>query len=520
MEKIKRFVDIYIPVETCNLRCEYCYVTKNRKFNSKIMPLAHSISEIKQAFSKEKLGGTCLINMCAGGETLLPDYMTDVIKVILENGHYLMIVTNGTVKKRFEELIKLDEKLKKRLFFKFSFQYLELKRLNMMKIFFDNVKLAHSAGCSITVEVAASDSAIPYIDDIKEVCMENVKALPHVTLLRDVATDNFSLLSNYKMDKLKEIWGSFHSELFDFRSKIWEIKRKEFCYAGVWSICVDLQSGNIKKCFDEKSIGNIYNDKQIKFEPVGKHCKAPYCFAGHAFIALGTVPEIDIGSFDSLRDRPQAKWLYPEIKNIMKQKLKNNNEEYSNFQKFGMELKLKNRIAKVKLSPKKISYNTVKNIKSSAAPYASIIDVRQDLNTKYKKIPKQLEWIVNYQKERDKVLDGDQIVIIANGDKHKKAQGNEIWIVGALVDNNWYNASEIFDNGWLDQGLCKVWRSYDLPKEISNTITGKIPKGKDIYLIFERNKWRGNTTIKFKGKSKTVNLYTNKDDELLFAKIR
>ena len=56
---------------------------------------------MRKALSKERLGGICLINFCGGGETLLPPEIVKYIRVLLEEGHYIMIVTNATVSKRF-----------------------------------------------------------------------------------------------------------------------------------------------------------------------------------------------------------------------------------------------------------------------------------------------------------------------------------------------------------------------------------------------------------------------------------
>ena len=49
----------------------------------------------------------------------------------------------------------------------FSFHFLELKRLNKMNIFFENVNKVKSAGCSILVQLNLCDEYIPYIDEIK-----------------------------------------------------------------------------------------------------------------------------------------------------------------------------------------------------------------------------------------------------------------------------------------------------------------------------------------------------------------
>lgn len=377
MDKLKRFIDIFIPTETCNLRCNYCYITQNRKFNGKLFEFDHSIEELKKAFSAERLGGVCLINFCAGGETLLTPIMTDIIRALLECGHYLMIVTNGTVSKRFDELSKLPKDLKNKLFIKFSFHYLELKKSNLLDVFVKNVKLMKDNGISFTVELAASDDYIPYQDEIIELCENQFNGKPHITILRDDRKTGLDLLSKFNMTELTDKWKKFDSQLFEFRKKIWQVRRKEFCYAGDWSFCVDLKTGNITKCFGDKSIGNIFEyDKPIKFECVGTNCKYPYCYAGHAFLALGVIPELDIGNFDELRDRNLAKWLSPEMKNMMHQKLKDNNKELSSLKKIIINKKVKNKTRK---QFKNYNYKLIKNLKNDMAPFVDIIEARQEL---------------------------------------------------------------------------------------------------------------------------------------------
>ena len=49
MDKLKRFIDIFVPTETCNLRCSYCYITQNRKFNGKLFEFDHTIDDIKKS---------------------------------------------------------------------------------------------------------------------------------------------------------------------------------------------------------------------------------------------------------------------------------------------------------------------------------------------------------------------------------------------------------------------------------------------------------------------------------------
>lgn len=69
---MKRFVNIYVPVTTCNLKCEYCYITQSGLWKNKVPEFKYSSTTIQQALSKERLGGICHINICGGGETLIP----------------------------------------------------------------------------------------------------------------------------------------------------------------------------------------------------------------------------------------------------------------------------------------------------------------------------------------------------------------------------------------------------------------------------------------------------------------
>lgn len=57
MDKIVKFIDCYIATETCNLRCKYCYITQQRKFNNRLAEFTHTPEEIRKALSKKRFGG-------------------------------------------------------------------------------------------------------------------------------------------------------------------------------------------------------------------------------------------------------------------------------------------------------------------------------------------------------------------------------------------------------------------------------------------------------------------------------
>ena len=348
MDNIKKFIDCYIPTETCNLRCHYCYITQQRKFNNKLASFSKSKETIRKALSKERWGGTCLINICAGGETLLSDEVLPIVKELLEEGHYVMIVTNGTMTKRFKEIAQWPKELNCRLLFKFSFHFLELERLNWFDMYFSNVKMMREAGASVTVEITPSDELIPRIPDVQKTCQEYLGAMCHVTIARDDRTNGIDILSNLDFDEYTKIWGVFKSDMFDFKKSIFYQHRDEFCYAGEWSVFLNLETGDMKQCYGGKHLDNIYSniDEPLYCEAVNHRCPLAHCYNGHAFLTLGVIPELDTITFAETRNRvceDGSEWLTSEMKAFISGKLKENNKEYSLFQKYRLRRKNDNK---------------------------------------------------------------------------------------------------------------------------------------------------------------------------------
>ncbi|MDD3139938.1 MAG: radical SAM protein [Lachnospiraceae bacterium] len=342
MDKMKRFLECYVPIRACNMRCKYCYVTQNKWWDAQTEKFDFK-DKIKDSFSQERLGGVCMINMCATGETLLNREVIDILKQFLENGHYVMLVTNGTLTERFQECCNFQEEYRKRLFFKISFHYLELKRIRKLDVFFSNIRMIQNAGISFTVELTPDDSYIPYINEIKQVCLENLGVLCHVTVCRDECKKGFPLLSDLTRKEFVNTWKTFNSELFRFKESIFEQKRKEFCYAGQWGLVVDLKSGNYQQCYKGKKLGNIYDlSKQIHFLAEGHHCREGHCFNGHAFLGFGLIPELNTPYYAEQRNRildNGTQWLSPEMESFMRCKLENNNVKLNGFQKVVTDIK-------------------------------------------------------------------------------------------------------------------------------------------------------------------------------------
>lgn len=355
MDSIKRFIDCYVPVTGCTLRCHYCYITQHRLFDAKLPKFKYTPEHVRKALSRERLGGTCLINLCGGGETLLPPEVPAYAKALLEEGHYVMIVTNATVDKRFDEIAAFPPKLTKRLFFKFSYHYMELKKRNLLDRFFSNIRKVRDAGCSFTLEATPSDELIPYINEMKQAAIDNVGAINHITVGRDERDPvRLPILTSMSKDEYKRTWESFNSSFFDYKMSIFEIKRKEFCYAGDWSFYLNLATGIMTQCYCSYYSQNIFEDpkKPIRFKAIGNNCNQHHCYNGHAFLVLGNIPELKAPTYGEIRNRTCAdgsEWLKPEMKHFMSTRLYQSNKEYSPFEKFLTNTSIKGIIIKDKI---------------------------------------------------------------------------------------------------------------------------------------------------------------------------
>lgn len=323
---IKRLIHCQVPVSDCNFRCEYCYIRQkgenpHREF--KISP-----KQIAQALSAERLGGTCLMNLCGHGETLLPTEIVELTRLFLEQGHFVSFVTNGTPTNRIKELISLPHP--ERLLFRFSFHYFELLRTNTMEVFFKNIELIRKAGGSFTIEITPNDELEPHIDDIRKICFDKVGALPHLTLCRNDVDPKLPILSAHSASEYQNTWGTFDSALFDFKMELYQKKRNEFCHAGNWFIPVDLDNGDYFQCFGSPKIGNIFENMNspIAFTSIGKFCSRPYCFNGHVTLVFGIIPELQAPNFTETRNRKcldGSEWFTPEMNEFLSGRLYDSN---------------------------------------------------------------------------------------------------------------------------------------------------------------------------------------------------
>lgn len=339
MDKIKKQIECYVPITSCTLRCHYCYITHQRLFDNKLPELTHSPEFIREHLTQKRLGGPCSINMCGGGETLLMPIILQYARALAEEGHYVSIVTNATVSKRFDELLEFPKEVTSHIFFKFSYHYMELKKRGLLDKFFENIQKARRAGCSFTLEITPSDELIPYIDELKELAIEKVGAIPHCTIARDERDpQKLPILTNMSDEEYVKTWSTFDSELFRFKKSIFNVPQKDFCYAGKWSFFFDLLSGDARPCYNSHIHKNLYEDESpIDFPPVGCSCSEYHCYNGHAFLTWGLVPSLKTPTYAEMRNRiceDGSEWLQPELKAFFSSKLKESNREYMPIEKY------------------------------------------------------------------------------------------------------------------------------------------------------------------------------------------
>lgn len=325
---IKKYILCNVPYNDCNLRCPYCYIGQTIGY-TKLKLIKHSPKYIRAALSQKRLGGAAIITLCGRGETLLDASVPDIIKELTEEGHFVTIVTNGTITSAFDKILNLPID-KKTLFFKFSLHYMELKRLNLLDVYAQNVRKVWTQGCSITLELVSSDDLVDYIDEIKEWSMKNFGAWPHLTIARDDRQKTFTLLTEMSINEFEKTWKCFDSKMFDFKIETLNMKRFKNCMAGDWSFVVSLDTGKINKCTGNPYISNIYEDifSDIYLEKVGDKCCLPYCYNCHAYMALGISNEIEAPTYFEVRDRVTDKgehWVNDTVRNVFTQKLYINN---------------------------------------------------------------------------------------------------------------------------------------------------------------------------------------------------
>lgn len=320
-------------ISACNLRCSYCYVANH---SSNILDIPYTDEEIRRAFKKERLGGSCLINVCSDGEPLIHPRIIDIIKIFLDEGHYVMIVTNGTIGKQIQRLLEMPGS--ERIFFKVSFHYEELKKRNLLNLFFDNMRKIKKSDASFTIEYTTTDDFFVGtnrldIDEFKKLCYENLDGVyPHINIPREDRGKKRGVFSRYTFNNYLKKWEEIgiESAFFDFKKQIFGKKYKDYCYAGERSLWISMEDGMPHQCYHTPPIQNFMEDinKPVKWLAVGNNCSESYCYSAHFFMTLGIAPFPDDLCYkpthDEIRNRlclDESEWIKEEWKKILQKRI-------------------------------------------------------------------------------------------------------------------------------------------------------------------------------------------------------
>ena len=284
---IKKFVGLSFPFHVCNLKCSYCYIGNH---NGSLNDIKWSDEEIRRAFSRKRIG-VSFINICSDGETLIHERMPKIVKMMLEEGHYVMILTNGILAKRIEECLSFDKELLRRLFFKISFHYEELYSKNLLEVEFDNIRKIKESPCSLTVEYITTDMTLEQIEELKSLCISKLGVLPQINMPRDERKHNLGVVSKLSWKNYVNKWNNnISSEFFKFRQQFFGRRYKEFCYTGMRQLWVDMETGNSRQCYHTPVIQNFMTCKKIICPAVGYTCPEAHCYVAHSHMTLGIVP--------------------------------------------------------------------------------------------------------------------------------------------------------------------------------------------------------------------------------------
>lgn len=335
MDKIKCFFECLVPVTACNLKCEYCYVIQEKRNTGEITSLKYSPEQMKKIFSQRNIGGVAFFSLCGAGETFFHPELPSLVSNLIEAGHYINITSNGTYSIGIDQLLQQLPKGKNdRLLVSFSLHYIELKRRNLLEVFANNVHKIQSSGCSILVQFNLYDGYLPYLDEIKDFCLCQFGALPHVAATRDEESNTINLHTSLSKEEYYRIGEMYDSPLFRMTMSNFNHPHNEYCYAGLWSYVLDLGKGTIKPCYCNGPVYEIsaFSKHKCAF-PVGLKCKNKYCINSSHFLSLGDIPTIfeDI-TYAKLRNRQTVsggEWLQPAMKSLLSQKLYDNNKQLS-----------------------------------------------------------------------------------------------------------------------------------------------------------------------------------------------
>lgn len=289
MKKPTKIVWAHIPETRCNLNCDYCYV--GQKGNKKIT-LPYSVDYILKCLAPKRFGGPIFFGGVAPGETLLWEDIVDFTYGMLSYGHIVSYTTNMTVTPVIKKFCDFPRELRVNLELDASFHYLELKKKNLLNVYFENLRMLKRSGISYAIFLVISDIYIPYLREISELCKKEIGILPIAGMLRDYDYRGGRVIKHYSPEEEKLIEETCDMRQWHLQKKLYG-KEMGFCHAGEYSLSLNMMNGNYNKCWIAEGMGNLFKNpnEPIKFEPIG-FCPFNDCICA-SWQCFGLIPELN-----------------------------------------------------------------------------------------------------------------------------------------------------------------------------------------------------------------------------------
>ena len=83
------------------------------------------------------------------------------------------------------------------------------------------------------------------------------------------------------------------------------------------------------------------------------------------------------------------------------------------------------------------------------------------------------------------------ITLTARGEQESVADGSEIWLRRVEIDGKEYAPEEVFTGKWIEEKGYYVWRDFDQPEGMTDSLKATFPGDADVDMYFESNRWRG-----------------------------
>lgn len=323
MEVIQRYIGGIIDTNCCNLSCDYCYL-KLQGYQGKGCTFKYDIQHIKKAMTKERWG-ICYISLTGNGETLIDRRVVDLTRALLENGHYINILNNGTMTENFKYMREtFTREQAERTMISFSFHYHELKRRNIMDEFFDNIRAMKESGFTIFISLTLADEYLPILDEIKQKCFDEIGIIPQVGVARDERDRTTQrVFSSLPEDEYWKVGATFDSPFFSVQKRLYkENCAEEYCYAGELGVLLNFSTGIMKQCLYNEVYCDVFYDieKPIPFKRVGYSCDAPWCSCC-ALQIFGMIPGKDFPYFSEVFNGDRRRFASEKMLGALSTKL-------------------------------------------------------------------------------------------------------------------------------------------------------------------------------------------------------